>query len=56
MTMMEQITANGYGGKHNKVMNLDQEMLHGRRLDAFVNERRAQTAKTRSLQPRIRMN
>jgi hypothetical protein len=47
MTLMEQITANGYGGKHNMVMNLAQAMLHGRGLDAFVNERRAQMAKNK---------
>jgi hypothetical protein len=47
MTLMEQIKANGYGGKYDMVMNLAQAMLHGRGLDAFVNERRAQMAKNK---------
>jgi hypothetical protein len=44
---MEQIKANGYGGKYDMVMNLAQSMLHGRGLDGFVNERRAQMAKNK---------
>jgi hypothetical protein len=40
--LMEQIKANGYKGKYDMVMNLAQAMLHGRGLDSFVNERRAQ--------------
>jgi hypothetical protein len=44
MTLMEQIKANGYGGKYYMVMNLARAMLYGRGLDAFVNERRAQMA------------
>jgi hypothetical protein len=47
MTLMEQIKANGYGGKYDMVMNLAQAMLHGRGLDALVNERRAQMAKNK---------
>jgi hypothetical protein len=47
MTLMEQIKANGYGGKYDMVMNLAQAMLHGRGLDVFVNERRAQMAKNK---------
>jgi hypothetical protein len=47
MTLMEQIKANGYGGRYDMVMNLAQAMLHGRGLDAFVNERRSQTAKNK---------
>jgi hypothetical protein len=45
MKLIEQIKANGYEGKYDMVMNLAQAMLHGRGLDAFVNERRAQMAK-----------
>jgi hypothetical protein len=45
MTLMEQIKANGYEEKYDMAMNLAQAMLHGRGLDAFVNERRAQMAK-----------
>jgi hypothetical protein len=56
ITLMEKIRANGYGGKYDMVVSLAQAMLHGRGLDAFVNERRAQMAKKRSVQPRIRMN
>jgi hypothetical protein len=47
MTLMEQIKANGNEGKYDMVMNLAQAMLHGRGLDAFVNERRAQMAKNK---------
>jgi hypothetical protein len=47
MTLMEQIKANGNGGKYDMVMNLAQAMLRGRGLDAFVNERRAQMAKNK---------
>jgi hypothetical protein len=47
MTLMEQIKANGYEGKHDMVMNLAQAMLHGFGLDAFVTERRAQIAKNK---------
>jgi hypothetical protein len=47
MTLMEQIKTNGYEGKYDMVMNLAQEMLRGHRLDAFVNERRAQMAKNK---------
>jgi hypothetical protein len=45
MTLMKQIKVNGYEGEYDMVMNLDQAMLHGRGLDAFVNERRAQMTK-----------
>jgi hypothetical protein len=48
MTLMEQIKANGYEGKYDMVMNLAQAMLHGRGLDDFVNERRAQMAKNKT--------
>jgi hypothetical protein len=48
MTLMEQIKANGYKEKYDMVMNLAQAMLHGRGLDAFVNERRAQMAKNKT--------
>jgi hypothetical protein len=47
MTLMEKINANGYEGKYDMVMILGQAMLHGRGLDAFVNERRAQMAKNK---------
>jgi hypothetical protein len=47
MTLMEQVKANGYGENYDMVMNLAQAMLHGRGLDAFVNERRAQMAKNK---------
>jgi hypothetical protein len=39
--LVEQIKANGYGGRYDMVMNLAQAMLHRRGLDAFVNKRRA---------------
>jgi hypothetical protein len=47
MALTEQIQANGYGEKYDMVMNLAQAMLHGRRLDAFVNERRTQISKNK---------
>jgi hypothetical protein len=47
MTLMEHIKANGYGGKYDMVMNLAQAMLHGRGLDAFMNERRTQIDKNK---------
>jgi hypothetical protein len=47
MTLMEHIKANGYEGKYDMVMNFAQAMLHGRGLDSFVNERRAQMAKNK---------
>jgi hypothetical protein len=47
MTLTEKIKANGYGGKYDMVMNLAQAMLHGRVLDAFVNEIRTQIAKNK---------
>jgi hypothetical protein len=48
MPLMEQIKANGYERKYDMVMNLAQAMLHGRGLDTFVNERRAQMAKNKT--------
>jgi hypothetical protein len=47
MILVEQIKANVYEGKYDMVMNLAQAMLHGRGLDDFVNERRAQMAKNK---------
>jgi hypothetical protein len=47
MTLIEQIKENIYEGKYDMVMNLAQAMLHGRGLDAFVHERRAQMAKNK---------
>jgi hypothetical protein len=44
---MEQIKANVYEGKYDMVVNLAQAMLHGRGLDPFVNERRAQIDKNK---------
>jgi hypothetical protein len=38
------------------VMNLAQSMLHGRGLDAFANERRAQMAKNKILAANNQMN
>jgi hypothetical protein len=48
MTLMEKIKVNGYEGKYDMAMNLAQAMLHGRGLDAFVHERRAQMAKNKT--------
>jgi hypothetical protein len=42
---MKQIKVTGNGGKYDMVMNLAQVMLHGRGLDASMNERRSQLAK-----------
>jgi hypothetical protein len=41
MKLMKKIKVNSYEVKYDMVMNLAQEMLHGRGLDLFVNERRS---------------
>jgi hypothetical protein len=38
---------NGYTGNYDMIMNLAQEMLAGRSLEAFLNEKRSQEAKNR---------
>jgi hypothetical protein len=38
---------NGYDANYENVMNLAQAMLAGRRLEAFLNEKRSQEAKNR---------
>jgi hypothetical protein len=48
MTLMEQIKANVCERKYDMIMNLAQAMLHGRGLDTFVDERRAQIAKNKT--------
>jgi hypothetical protein len=49
MTLMGQIKVNGYEGKYDMVMNLAQAMVHGHGLNSFVNERRAQMSKNKTL-------
>jgi hypothetical protein len=43
----EQMKNYGYSGNYDMVINLAQAMLAGRSLEAFLNERRAQDAKTK---------
>jgi hypothetical protein len=40
----EQVKNNGYGENHDNIMNLAQEILAGRSLEAFLNEKRSQEA------------
>jgi hypothetical protein len=47
LTLNEQVKNNGYGENYDNVMNLAQEMLAGRSLEAFLNEKRSQEAKNR---------
>jgi hypothetical protein len=48
LTLNEQVKNNGYEDNHDNVMNLAQAMLAGRSLEAFLNEKRSQEAKTRT--------
>jgi hypothetical protein len=43
----EQIKTSGFAGKHDMIMNLAQEMLAGRSLEAFLTERRTQESKNK---------
>jgi hypothetical protein len=43
----EQVKNNGYTDNPDNIMNLDQAMLAGRSLEAFLNEKRSQEAKNR---------
>jgi hypothetical protein len=47
LILAEQIKNNGYGDNADNSMNLAQAMLAGRRLEAFLNEKRSQEAKNR---------
>jgi hypothetical protein len=47
LILNEQTNNNGYTGKYDMIMNLAQEMLAGRSLEAFLTERRSQEAKNR---------
>jgi hypothetical protein len=47
LILNEQMKNNGYTGSYDMVMNLAQEMLAGRSLEAFLSERRSQEAKKR---------
>jgi hypothetical protein len=48
MILNEQMKNHGYKKNYDMVMNLAQEMLAGRSLEAFLNERRAQEAKNKT--------
>jgi hypothetical protein len=45
--LMEQVKNNGYDDNPDNIMNLTQEMLAGRSLEAFLNEKRSQEAKNK---------
>jgi hypothetical protein len=47
LILNEQVKNNGYGENYDNVMNLAQAMLAGRSLEAFLNDKRSQEAKTR---------
>jgi hypothetical protein len=47
LILNEQTKTNGYAGKYYMTMNLAQAMLEGRRLEAFLTDRRTQEAKNR---------
>jgi hypothetical protein len=47
LILNEQMKNNGYTGSYDMVMNLAQEILAGRSLEAFLSERRSQEAKNR---------
>jgi hypothetical protein len=47
LILAEQVKKNGYGENHDNIMNLAQEMLAGRSLEAFLNEKRSQEAKNK---------
>jgi hypothetical protein len=47
LILAEQVKNNGYTDNPDNIMNLDQAMLAGRSLEAFLNEKRSQEAKNR---------
>jgi hypothetical protein len=47
LILAEQVKNNGYGDNADNSMDLAQAMLAGRRLEAFINEKRSQEAKNR---------
>jgi hypothetical protein len=47
LILNEQTKKIGYAGKHDMIINLEQAMLAGRSLEAFLTERRSQEAKNR---------
>jgi hypothetical protein len=48
LILNEQMKNNGYTASYDMVMNLTQEMLVGRSLEAFLNEKRSQEAKNKT--------
>jgi hypothetical protein len=54
LILNEQMKNHGYNANYDMVMNLAQAMLAGRSLEAFLNERRAQEAKTKHARRRSR--
>jgi hypothetical protein len=47
LILAEQVKNNCYGDNPDTIMNLAQEMLAGRSLEAFLNDKRSQEAKNR---------
>jgi hypothetical protein len=47
LILAEQVKKNGYGDNADSSMNLAQTMLEGRRLEAFLTDKRSQEAKNR---------
>jgi hypothetical protein len=54
LILNEQMKNHGYNANYDMVMNLAQAMLVGRSLEAFLNEWRAQEAKTKRARRRTR--
>jgi hypothetical protein len=48
LILNEQMKNHGYNANYDMVMNLEQAILVGRSLEAFLNERRAQEAKNKT--------
>jgi hypothetical protein len=48
LVLNEQTKTNGFAGKNDMIMNLSQEMLAGRSLEAFLTERRTQESKNKT--------
>jgi hypothetical protein len=49
LVLNKQMKNHGYSANYDMVMNLAQAMLEGRSLEAFLNERRAQETKNKTL-------
>jgi hypothetical protein len=53
LTLNEQVKNNGYNSNYDNIMNLEQALLAGRSLEAFLNEKRTQEANNRIRKSKI---